>query len=260
MPYIDRDGVNIYYDAQGPKGALPVLLSHGHAAATQMWAAQVEALRQKFRIITWDLRGHGRSDCPDDPALYTVEHTVDDIAAILDDCDIDKAVIGGHSLGGVMAFQFQLRYPQRVLAMAILNSGPGFRSDIARTNWNLGCERTAASLARKGLAALSKSNDVHAEWHADVRGLVHSARGIMPHQDSRMIDNLANIDVPVLVLVGAQDREFLGAADYMERKIPDVRKIIIANAGHAANLDQPEVFNQLLIGFLERLERMAGSR
>lgn len=260
LAYIDRDGVKIYYDIQGPKGALPVLLSHGHAAATPMWAGQVEALRQRFRVITWDLRGHGRSDCPENPALYTVEHTVDDIAAILDDCDIDRAVIGGHSLGGVMTFQFQLRYPERVLAMAILNSGPGFRSDAVRDNWNRGCERTAASLERKGLAALAKSREVHAEWHTDVWGLIHSARGIMTHRDSRMIDNLGNIDVPVLVLVGAQDQGFLGAADYMARKIPDIQKIVIEDAGHAANLDQPEVFNRLLIGFLERVEKMAVSR
>lgn len=253
MAYIDRNGVKIYYDIQGPEDALPVLLSHGHAAATQMWAGQVAALKQKFRIITWDLRGHGRSDCPADPALYSVQHTVDDIAAILDACGIDKAVIGGHSLGGVMSFQFQLNYPQRVLAMTILNSGPGYRSDTARDKWNLSCERTASSLARKGLAALSKSDEVHAEWHADVWGLIHSARGIMTHQDSRMIDSLANIEVPVLVLVGAQDKEFLGAAEYMERKISRVEKVIIDNAGHAANLDQPAIFNKLLIDFLGRL-------
>lgn len=253
MAYVDRNGVKIYYDIQGPEDALPVLLSHGHAAATQMWAGQVAALKQKFRIITWDLRGHGRSDCPADPALYSVQHTVDDIAAILDACGIDKAVIGGHSLGGVMSFQFQLNYPQRVLAMTILNSGPGYRSDTARDKWNLSCERTASSLARKGLAALSKSDEVHAEWHSDVWGLIHSARGIMTHQDSRMIDNLANIEVPVLVLVGAQDKEFLGAAEYMERKISRVEKVIIDNAGHAANLDQPAIFNKLLIDFLGRL-------
>ncbi len=253
MAYIDRDGVEIYYDIQGPEGALPILLSHGHAAATQMWANQIEALSRRFRIITWDLRGHGRSDSPNDPTLYSVEHTVDDIAAILDDCDIEKAVIGGHSLGGVMSFQFQLKYPERVLAMAILNSGPGFRNDAAREKWNLGCERTASSLERKGLTALSKSEEVHAEWHSDVQGLIHSARGIMTHKDARMINNLGNIDVPVLVLVGAQDEEFLGAADYLERKISDVQKVIIENAGHAANLDQPEDFNNLLIKFLERI-------
>ena len=67
-----------------------------------------------------------------------------------------------------------------------------------------------------------------------------------------MIDNLGNINVPVLVLVGAEDREFLGAADYMARKIPDIEKVIIENAGHAANLDQPEIFNKVLISFLER--------
>jgi pimeloyl-ACP methyl ester carboxylesterase len=253
VTYINRDGVNIYYDIQGPEGALPILLSHGHAAATPMWSSQVAALKKKFRVITWDLRGHGRSDSPDNPALYTVTHTIDDIAAILDDCYIDKAVIAGHSLGGVMTFQFQLTYPERVLAMVIFNSGPGFRSDTARDKWNLGCERTASSLERKGLAALAKSDEVHAEWHADVWGLIHSARGIMTHEDSRMIDNLGNINVPVLIMVGAQDEEFLGAAEYMERKIADVKKVLIEDAGHAANLDQPEIFNKLLIDFLEQL-------
>ena len=253
MPLIDRDGINIYYDIQGPEQGLPIILSHGHAAATPMWALQVTALKKNYRIITWDLRGHGRSDCPSDPTLYSVKHTVDDMAAILDTCGLERAVIGGHSLGGVMSFQFQLAYPERVLAMAILNSGPGFRNDRVREQWNQGCERTAASLERKGLAALSKSNEVHAEWHRDVQGLIHAARGIMTHQDARMIDNLGNIKVPVLVLVGADDQEFLGAANYMARKIPNVRKEIIDNAGHAANLDQPEVFNALLMGFLEQL-------
>lgn len=255
MPFVDRDGVRIYYDIQGPAHGLPILLSHGHAAATPMWVHQVAALKHDYRVITWDLRGHGRSDCPADPSRYSVPHTVDDMAAILDACGLEKAVIGGHSLGGVMSFQFQLVYPERVLAMAILNSGPGFRNDQVRAQWNASCERTAASLERKGLEALSKSNEVHAQWHRDVWGLIHAARGIMTHQDSRMIDNLGNINVPVLVLVGAEDQEFLGAADYMARKIPNVRKEVIDHAGHAANLDQPERFNALLTGFLEALSQ-----
>ena len=258
MAYIDRDGVNIHYDVQGPARGLPVLLSHGHAAAMPTWAPQVAALRERFRVITWDLRGHGRSAAPDDPARYTVEHTVADMAAILDACGIARAVIGGHSLGGVMSFQFQLRHPERVLAMAILNSGPGFRSDSARDAWNISCERTAASLTRKGLAALAKSSEVRAAWHRDVRGLIHAARGIMTHRDARMIDNLGNIAVPVLVLVGDRDREFLGAADYMARKIPDVHKFVVENAGHAANLDQPETVNRLLCDFLERVAETTG--
>lgn len=259
MAFVDRNGVKVYYNIQGPESALPILLSHGHAAATQMWSDQVEAISSKYRIITWDLRGHGQSDCPEDPALYSVGLTVDDIAAILDDCNIERAVIGGHSLGGVMAFQFQLKYPERVAAMVILSSGPGFRNDAVRDKWNAGCERTASSLEKKGLAALAKSSEVHGEWHSDVWGLIHAARGIMTHEDSQMIDNLGNIDVPVLVLVGAQDTAFLGAADYMERKIPDVEKIIIENAGHAANLHQPLLFNQRVMSFLDRLSSMVTS-
>lgn len=253
VPHINRNGVKIHYAETGPEDAPSVILSHGHASASPTWSSQVRALSRHYRIITWDLRGHGLSDCPNDPGLYTVDHTVDDIAAILDACGIDKAVIGGHSLGGVMSFQFQLKYPERVSAMLIISSGPGFRNDAVRNEWNLGCERTAASLQRKGLSALEKNNDVEPGWHTDVQGLIHAARGMMTQKDAGMIDNLADIDVPVLILVGAHDKSFLGAAEYMAKKIPDARKVVIDNAGHAANMDQPQTVNQEILTFLKRL-------
>ena len=81
MPYLTRDGVRLYYEDHGQ--GLPVLLSHGFGASTGMWRGQVEALQQSYRLIPWDMRGHGESESPDDQALYIHQHTVDDMCAIL---------------------------------------------------------------------------------------------------------------------------------------------------------------------------------
>ncbi len=81
MPTIDRDGVLIHYDSQGDGD--PVLLSHGYGATARMWDGQVAALRDRYRVITWDMRGHGQSDYPEDQALYSERHTVGDMAAVL---------------------------------------------------------------------------------------------------------------------------------------------------------------------------------
>ena len=98
MPLLDRDGVRIHYEVHG-KGPV-VLLSHGYSATSQMWRGQIAALSKDHTLVTWDMRGHGRSDSPDDPARYSAEATIDDMAALLDAVGAERAVIGGLSLGG----------------------------------------------------------------------------------------------------------------------------------------------------------------
>ena len=98
MAYLTRDGVNVYYEDHG--SGPPVLLSHGYSATSQMWTGQVAALKDKYRVITWDMRGHGQTDSPEDQALYSEEQTCADMAAILRELGIAQAVIGGLRLGG----------------------------------------------------------------------------------------------------------------------------------------------------------------
>src|SRR5437588_12860120 len=98
MPNINRGGVNIYYEHQGSGPA--VLLSHGYSASARMWRGQMNSLSDRYHVIAWDMRGHDRSDSPDDPALYSHKATVVDMCAVLDACGEKRAVIGGLSLGG----------------------------------------------------------------------------------------------------------------------------------------------------------------
>ena len=104
MARLDRDGVAIHYEVhgQGPT----ILLSHGYSATCRMWDGQIEALRDRFQVIVWDMRGHGQSDYPPDPVAYSEAATVEDMAAILRACGVQRAVIGGLIFATVATLMF----------------------------------------------------------------------------------------------------------------------------------------------------------
>lgn len=251
MPTIDRDGVNIYYEDHG--SGPPVLLSHGYSATSQMWKGQVESLAGRYRIISWDMRGHGQSDSPAAQDQYSEAKTVADMAAILDHLGIDRAVVGGLSLGGYMSLAFNVAHPDRVRALMLFDTGPGYKRDEPRAGWNETAVKRAENLEEKGLAALGTGAEVRIAQHRSAEGLAKAARGMLAQFDSRVIESLPNITVPTLVLAGANDTPFLGATDYMSAKIPGATQVIIPEAGHASNIDQPEAFNEAVIAFLESL-------
>jgi len=106
MAYLDRDGVRVHYEDSGGNGGddrMPILLTHGFSASTGMWRGQVEALGGQYRLIRMDMRGHGETLCHMDDDLFSQHHVVEDMRALLDHLGIEKAVIGGHSLGGFMS-------------------------------------------------------------------------------------------------------------------------------------------------------------
>ena len=251
MPTIDRDGVEIYYEAHGHGPAL--LLSHGYGATSRMWDGQVAAFADQHRVILWDMRGHGRSGDPADPAAYSQALSVGDMAAVLDACGAERAVIGGLSLGGVMSLAFHIACPARVRALVLCDTGPGFRNPDARAAWNGRALARARELEEKGLDALRGGGETRLGTHRSARGLAGAARGMLAQFDASLIEALPTIRVPTLVLVGSEDKNFLAAADYMAGKIPGARQAVIPAAGHAANLDQPTAFNRAVGDFLAAL-------
>ena len=248
MATLNRDGVQIYYEVTGDHGPV-VLLSHGYGLTSQMWEGQRPALAG-CRTIVWDMRGHGRSDSPADPAQYSQALTVGDMAALLDAVGEPKAVVAGLSLGGYMSLAFHAIHPQRVRALMLFDTGPGFRSDAARGDWNKYAESRATMLERDGLSALGKGVEVRVNSQPSAQGLAHAARGMLVQADASVIDSLPHIAVPTLVLVGAQDKNYLAGTDYMAGKIAGAHKVVIEGAGHTANLDQPQAFNRVVQEFL----------
>jgi pimeloyl-ACP methyl ester carboxylesterase len=250
---LDRDGVGVHYQVVGPVGATPVLLTHGFSSSSRMWEPNLAALASDRQVITWDIRGHGLSDSPADQVLYSEASSVEDMKAVLDAAGADRAVVGGLSLGGYLSLAFHLAHRDRVAALMLFDTGPGYRRDGARDEWNQRVERTASAFETRGLDALSDSPEVAGTTGRDPAGLARAARGIMAQHDSRVIDSLATIALPTLVVVGARDTPFLAAADYMAGKIPGAVRVVIDGAGHASNIDRPEAFNQAVLEFLEAL-------
>lgn len=251
MPTIERDGVSIYCEAHGSGPAL--LLSHGYGATCRMWDGQIAAFAAHHRVIVWDMRGHGQSGDPAEPALYSQALSVGDMAAVLDACGVDTAIVGGLSLGGVMSLAFHVAHPERVRALVLCDTGPGFRNPETRRQWNERALARACELDEKGMAAFRGGGETRLGRHRSARGLAGAARGMLVQHTSDLIDSLPDIEVPTLVLVGSEDRHFLAAADYMAGKIPGAQKAVIPGAGHAANLDQPDEFNRAVAAFLAGL-------
>jgi len=252
MPKIDRDGVNIYYEVHG--NGPPLLLTHGYSSTSAMWQGQIEALSKHHTLVLWDMRGHGRSDYPDDPNAYSEALTVGDMAALLDEIGANRAIVGGLSLGGYMSFAFYRAHPERVSALLIIDTGPGFKKDDARDAWNKRALDTADRFEREGLAVLkSASRERSTASHRDATGLARAARGMLTQRDARVIELLPDIKVPALVVVGADDTPFLAASDYMTGKIPGAKKAVIPSAGHAVNIDQPQAFIDAVMPFLDSL-------
>ena len=256
MPKLNRDGVEIYYEVHGEGPAL--LLSHGYSATSQMWKGQTPALSREYKVIVWDMRGHGRSDYPDDLGAYSEAETVADMAALLEVGGAKTAIVGGLSLGGYMSLAFHLAHPDRVRALLIIDTGPGYRNDEAREGWNRNALRTAERYESEGLGRLAAGSvEMRTSTHRSADGLAHAARGMLTQKDARVMNSLANIAIPALVVVGANDAPFLAASDYMAAKIPGAKKLVIPDAGHAANIDQPATFNAAILEFLHaaHLER-----
>jgi pimeloyl-ACP methyl ester carboxylesterase len=259
MPKLNRDGVNIHYDVHG--SGPPLLLTHGYSSTSAMWQAQIAALSQHHTLILWDMRGHGQSDYPADPAAYSEALTVSDMAALLDRVGTDTAIVGGLSLGGYMSLAFVRAHPERVRALLIIDTGPGFKKDETRDAWNKRAHETGDRFAREGLEVLkSASRERSSVIHRDASGLARAARGMLTQRDAGVIETLPNIRVPALVVVGADDTPFLAASDYMAAKIPGAKKVMIPAAGHAVNIDQPQAFIDAVVSFLDGLPGVASDQ
>lgn len=227
MPFIiGDDQVRISYEDRGSGPA--VLLSHGYRANALMWQHQMDAFSERYHVIAWDMRGHGRSDAPDSPGLYSHETAVADMVAIMQACGVERAVIGGLSLGGFISLSFYLAHPERTIALMLFDTGPGQRR------------------ARP-------PSEVTVADHCGSQGLAHAACGMLEQKDDRIIASLPSIRVPTLILCGGEDKRFLAASDYLAANIPGAEKVTLEGAGHVSNMDKPDAFNTAVASFLNRV-------
>ena len=226
MPKINRNGIKINYETYGNGPAL--FLTHGFSATSKMWDDQIDYLSKHFTLIVWDMRGHGQTDYPDDENLYNEKETIEDIKEILNELKIEKANVGGMSLGGYMSLAFYCKYPEMVENLLIIDTGPGFKNFEARDSWNNYALKQAKKFEDIGLDGLKgKSKEMNPENHRNAKGLVYAAKGMLTQKDDRIINELPNIKVPTLIIVGENDKPFLSSSRLYGKKIKISKKIII---------------------------------
>lgn len=230
-----------------------VLLTHGFAASSDMYSSTVPALSDRYAVVVWDMRGHGRSDAPDDPSQYSTAHSLADMGSLLDEAGGDRAVLVGHSLGGYLSLELALADPTRVAGLVLIDTGPGYRSDAGRDGWNRMAEQYAVDLETKGPGGLSGSAEVATAEHQGVAGLIHTARSTLRQEDGHVMQGLPTMTAPTLIVVGSGDEAFVAGSRYMASKIPRSRLAVIEGSGHAPPVTHPTEFNAVLSEFLAEL-------
>lgn len=255
--------LQLAYDDQG--AGLPLVFLHAFPLNRSMWAPQVAELPRQFRTITIDLRGHGESDAP--LWDFSLDHYADDVCALLDHLAIPQAVLVGLSMGGYVSFAFSRKYEDRVKALVLADTraqadspaGRTGRFHLAQTAFRQGSEAVADIMLPKllGPTSLQTKQDlvrhvrqiIHA---APVSGIVVDLMAMADRPDA--VPRLRTISCPTLVLVGQEDNTTpIVDSQLMAEEIPGARLAIIPSAGHLSSLEQPDVFNDLVRGFVEGL-------
>ena len=257
--------VNLAYDDHGI--GQPVLFLHAFPLNKSMWSGELLALlaEERYRLVSLDWRGFGESDIP--TGIATMETLADDVAGLMDMLGMQDAVLCGLSMGGYAAFAFLRKYPQRVKGLILADTRPGAdtaeahanRENVAQMAESQGTEAIADLQVPKLIAAYTRQH--HPEVEARVRqmiaaatpqGIAAASRGMALRADAT--DLLAGITCPTLVVVGEQDALTPPAVarDYAAN-IPNAQFVIIPQAGHLSNVEQPEAFLQAVSGFLRTI-------
>lgn len=183
---------------------------HGLGMTARTWDACAGHLRDRFTVVAIDLPGHGDSPCPDDQDAFTRDSALADIDEVLATLDAPPILIG-HSLGGYLALAHAATRPEATRGIVILNTGPGYRDAEKREGWN---ERSRRNAHRFGVP--------------------ERVAALNLQEDSVVMDRVADMGVPTIVLAGGDDRpDYAGAGQYLERKMPDARLIVLAGGGHS---------------------------
>jgi pimeloyl-ACP methyl ester carboxylesterase len=220
--------------------------------------------------VLWDYRGHGESEAPEDDDAYSLERVLDDMGRVLEwAAPGRRAVLGGLSFGGLASLHFAITHPERVRALLLFDSGPGFKQREPQASWEAQVGRIADRLEKIGFegyvdgraaaTAVGRRSDLAAAQAAgraiqaqDPRGVARFGRRIVGPAPG-VIDELASIVVPTLVLVGEQDTAYARAGEVMAAKLPNATHVVIPDAGHVVNIEQAEAFNRAVVEFLEAL-------
>jgi pimeloyl-ACP methyl ester carboxylesterase len=272
MPHLTTDdGVKLYYEDSG--SGIPIVFVHEFAGDHRAWESQVRYFARRYRCITYNARGYPPSDVPAEDERYSQDRARDDIRAVLDALKIDKAHIVGLSMGGFATLHFGFTYPGRARSLVVAGCGYGAAPDkraqfaqeaeAAASKFEAGMAKAAESYAL-GPTRVQFQNKDPRGWKefADqlaqhsTAGSAHTLRGVQKRRPSLfdLADRMRTITAPTLIMTGDEDWPCLEPALLMKRTIPTAGLVVMPNAGHAINLEEPAAFNGHLCDFFHAVD------
>ena len=267
MPFVSTtDGTRIHYEVTGKPGATPVLMIQGLGASKNAWNLQRIAMATRFRIISFDNRGAGRSDKPIVP--FTLEQMAEDAIAVLDAAGIETAHVVGASMGGVISQIVTVKHPHRVRSLTLVCTAcrnHPWRQELlqswAKTAEEKGMIEVGKEAAQWVMSPRSFRRLVPAfTWMGPLAALrprhsfVSQIHAILNTRED-LVDQLSTITAPTMVIVGNQDiLTPRGDSEEIAERIPNAELVVISGAAHGLMMEHSSTFNKILIEFLQRTE------
>ena len=260
------NGAEIFYTEIGDKSATPIVLIHGFPFNSDMWRPQTELLKNDFRVITYDVRGHGRSEIGD--GQYTLETFVDDLIGLLDYLRLQKVILCGLSMGGYIVLRAVERNPERCRALILCDTTSNADSNEAKLRRATSI-KTIKSIGVKPYAEEFPKSVLSSQTFLKRADLVDTVRSMILSNSpigicgallalaarTETTSSLSKISVPTLILVGEADKTTLPElSEGMRQLIPNSELQVVSNAAHLSNLENSEEFNSRLLNFLRKLD------
>ncbi|RYE84081.1 MAG: 3-oxoadipate enol-lactonase [Hyphomicrobiales bacterium] len=259
MAFVRINGVLLHYRVAGPAGAPALALANSLGTDGRIWDGVIERLAERYRVLSYDKRGHGLSDAP--AGDYSLADHVADLVGLLDHLGMGRIALGGVSVGGLIAQGFALAHPQRVAALVLCDTAPKV-GDAALWNGRIetvlthGMAPLADGLMERwfGPRFHRERADELAGWRnlflrSDPRGYAGTCATL---RDTDLSDRLKAIAAPTLVVVGEEDRSTpVELVRTCAEAIPGARFDVIADAGHIPSIEQPAVLAALMQNFLK---------
>jgi pimeloyl-ACP methyl ester carboxylesterase len=259
------DGTRLHWEESG-KGT-PVVFVHEYGGSCRSFDLQVAAFRDRHRCVVFNARGYPPSEVPAPRDAYSQDHAVADIAAVMDGLGLARAHLVGVSMGAASTLQYALKEPARVISATLVGIGSG--SDDPET-FRANAEANARLLESGGMAALAAQMNAApnrkrlkdknpAEFRRfneqmlamSPMGHANTSRGVQGRRPTLYVHEkrLAALHLPVLVVVGDEDEPCRKPSDFLGRVLPDASLHVIPQTGHCVNLENPDQFNRLCLGF-----------
>lgn len=261
MAFFSHDGCQLHYEDYGH--GTPLLLVHGLGSSTLDWESQIPVLSPRYRVIAIDLRGHGRSDKPDEH--YSIAGFAEDVAALIEHLQLGCVHLLGISMGGMIGFQLGVDRPELLRSLIIVNSGPEVKAksladcvQIAK-RWSLSRLLSLETIA-KGLGKLlfPKPEQVELRLKIERRWPRNDKRAYLSSLDAiigwGVRGQIHTITCPTLVISGDRDYTPVASKQAYVDEMPNARLVVIEDSRHATPMDQPQAFNQHLLQFLAELD------